>query len=69
MGQWVRRILHDDEDVLIVGGDEDLVLPTLDPQVGQLVGGVEVADDGLGAFGQRGDEHGVLKRKLNEKLR
>ena len=43
------------------------MLPALDPQVGQLVGGVEVADDGLGAFGQGGDEHGVLKRKFNWK--
>ncbi len=61
--QRVRRVLHHYEDVVLVRGDQHLVLPALDSEVGELVGRVEVADDGLGALGKGGDQNGVLERE------
>ena len=42
-------------------GHQDLVLAAFDAEVGQLVGRVQVADDGLGPLGQGRDQDGVLK--------
>lgn len=58
-GRW--RVLDDDEDVVLVRGHQDLVLAAFDAEVGQLVGRVQVADDGLGPLGQGRDQDGVLK--------
>ena len=57
----IRGILDDYEDEILLGGHEDLVFLALDPQVGQLVRGVQVSNDGLGSLGQLRHQHGVLK--------
>ena len=57
-----RRILYDDQDEVIFRRDEDLVLPALDPKVGQLVGRIQIPDDRFGTIGQLRDQNGVLQK-------
>ena len=60
----IRRILDNYEDEILLRCHQHLVLLALDPQVGQLVGGVQVSNDGLGSFGQLRHEHRVLKNHI-----
>ncbi len=68
LSQRIWRILYYDEDVLAVRGDQDFVLLALDPEVGELVGRIQVPDDRLGAFRQRGHQYRVLRGKARGML-
>ena len=49
--QRVWWVLHHNEHVIIIRGHQDFVLFALNPEVGQLVGWIQVPDDGLGPLG------------------
>ena len=59
----VERVLNDDEDEFFFRRDENLVLPTSQSQVGQLVRRVQVPDDGVGPFRKLRDHDRVLGRE------
>lgn len=57
---WFGGVLHDNQDEVVLGGHQDLVLLALDPDVGELVGRVQVPYDRLGPLRELGHEHRVL---------
>ena len=59
----VDGVLNDDENEFRFRRDQDLVFLTPKSEVGQLIGGVEVPDDGVGSFAKLGHHDRVLCRE------
>mmetsp|Transcript_63521 Transcript_63521/g.104923 ORF Transcript_63521/g.104923 Transcript_63521/m.104923 type:complete len:208 (-) Transcript_63521:1-624(-) len=63
-----RGVLDHDQNVVPVGGHEDLVLFGADPEERQVVGAVQLFDGGAALGGHLGDQGGVLNGKKSVRL-